>query len=196
MLPKKLEEFIRTFSRLPGIGHKTSERIGFYLVTQESGFVNALADNIRDLKADIKVCSVCGGISDGDPCELCSDISRDRSTICVVENALDIYYLESTNSYRGLYHVLGGVISPLNGVLPKDLRIEELLKRVKDGSVKELLFATSATTEGDTTLLYIKDLVEGIKITHLARGIPVGTGLQYAGNSSLVQAIRYREEVK
>lgn len=196
MLPKKLEEFIRYFSRLPGVGSKTSERIGFYLVTQDPGFVRALGDAIRDLKEGIKICSICGGISDDDPCHICGDHSRDHSTICVVENALDIYYMESTNSYRGLYHVLGGVISPLNGVLPKNLRIDELVERVKNNSVKELLFATSATTEGDTTLLYIKDLVQGVKITHLARGIPVGTGLQYAGNSSLVQAIRSREEVK
>ena len=196
MIPKKLSDFIKQFSRLPGIGNKTSERIGFFLVTQDSGYVKALADSIRDLKDGIKVCSVCGGISDSDPCDICSDRSRDHATICVVENALDIYYIESTNSYRGLYHVLGGVISPLNGVLPKDLRIEELLSRVKEGNVRELLFATSATTEGDTTILYIKDLVQGVKITHLARGIPVGTGLQYAGNSSLVQAIRSREEVK
>lgn len=197
MIPKKLGDFIRYFSRLPGIGNKTSERIGFFLVTQKDpGFVQALADSIRELKEGTKVCSECGGISDDDPCDICSDRSRDRSTICVVENALDIYYIEPTNSYKGLYHVLGGVISPLNGVLPKDLRIEELLKRIKDNHVQELLFATSATTEGDTTILYIKELVKGVKITHLARGIPVGTGLQYAGNSSLVQAIRSREEVK
>lgn len=196
MLPKKLNDFIRQFSRLPGIGHKTSERIGFHLVSADQDAVTALARSISELRAGIRNCSECGYITESDPCPVCSDGSRDRSILCVVENAMDIHYIESTNSYQGLYHVLGGVISPLNGVTPRDLRIEPLIGRLE--GVRELIFATSATTEGDTTVLYIKELIKDRKIrtTHLARGIPVGTGLQFAGAGSLSQAIRSREEVK
>jgi recombination protein RecR len=198
MLPHNLSHFIKIFSKLPGIGYKTSERLGFYILSQTEEYSNQLAESIVNLKRKIKVCSICGNISETDPCLVCTEHSRDRHILCIVEKPIDIYYMESTNSYKGLYHVLGGVISPLNGITPKDLRITELITRMKDLPVDEILFATSPTTEGDTTALFIKELLKDIhiKFTHLARGIPVGTGLQYAGSNSLSQAIKGREEIK
>jgi recombination protein RecR len=197
MFPKNLGQFIRLFSRLPGIGVKTSERLGFYILSQPKEFADSLSDAIHFLKEKAKLCSLCGNISEDDPCVLCTDTHRDQSVICVVENAMDIYSIEATHIYQGLYHVLGGVISPLDGIMPKDLKIESLLKRIQGSSIKEIIFATSPTTEGDTTALYIKEMLKGknIRMTHLARGIPVGTALQYAGNTSLLQAIRSREEI-
>jgi len=196
--PKNLENFIKAFSKLPGIGVKTSERLGFYLLTKPLEYTENLSNAIKYLKEKTGTCETCGALSDQEDCPICSNSMRDRSVICVVENPADIYYIESTRTFNGLYHVLGGVISPLNGVTPNDLTIEGLLKRTRDTELKELIFATSPTTEGDTTVLYIKEmLVERlIKITHLARGIPVGTGLQYAGSGSLSQAIKNREEIK
>lgn len=198
MLPKLIQDFVRQFSRLPGIGLKTSERLGFYIISQPEEFALLLSESIKKLKSEMKRCSVCGNIDDQDPCAICSDTGRDRHVLCIVENPVDIYYVESSHSFRGLYHVLGGVLSPLNGVTPKDLTIEQLLTRVKgDRDITELLFATSPTTEGDTTILYIKELLKEhpVKITHLARGIPVGTDLQYAGAGSLAQAIKGRDEI-
>ncbi len=197
MIPTYLNNFIKIFSKLPGIGYKTSERLGFYILQQPESFSNMLVDSILNLKKNTMICSICGNIDDSDPCHICNDPLRDRKIICVVETALDIFYIESTNSFNGLFHVLGGVISPLNGITPKDLNIESLQNRIKGVEINEIIFATSPTTEGDTTVLYIKDIILGnsIKFTHLARGIPVGTGLQYAGKISISQAIKGREEI-
>lgn len=195
MIPENLKQFIQHFSKLPGIGYKTSERLGFYLISQPDVFAESLAESILKLKRESKICSLCGNISDSDPCGICQAPYRDHSILCVVENPIDIYYIESTNSYNGLYHVLGGVINPLEGITQRDLKIDTLLKKASGGSVHEIIFATSPTTEGDTTALYIKEFLkdQNIKLTHLARGIPVGTGLQYAGNTSLSQAFKGRE---
>lgn len=197
MYPENLSKFIQQFSRLPGVGSKSSERLGFYILSQPEEFARSLAESIIRLKTDSVFCSSCGNLSVTDPCGICTDAARDNFIICVVEHPADIYYIETTNSFHGLYHVLGGVLSPLNGVSPGDLKIEKLVQRVEELSVTEILFATSATTEGDTTALYIKNLLQSTKIrfTHLARGIPVGTNLQYAGSGSLSQAIRSREEL-
>lgn len=195
MLPAALEQFIKVFSRLPGVGQKTAERLGFYIVSKNDDFARALSDAVTGLKANVSKCSRCGGLSESGLCGICSDSRRDSGSLCIVENALDIFTMESTHSFSGHYHVLEGVLSPLNGVTPADLRIRELLERVQREPVSEILFATSPTTEGDTTALYIKSLLEGrnIRFTHLARGIPVGTDLQYAGTGSLSEAIRKRE---
>ena len=197
MYPENLSKFIQQFSRLPGVGAKSSERLGFYILSQPEEFARSLSESIIRLKMDSVFCSSCGNLSVMDPCGICTDKTRDDSIICVVEHPSDIYYIETTNCFHGLYHVLGGILSPLNGVSPEDLRINELIQRVKKLSVTEILFATSATTEGDTTALFIKNILQPtkIKFTHLARGIPVGTNLQYAGSGSLSQAIRSREEL-
>jgi recombination protein RecR len=198
MFPRYLSHFIKVFSKLPGIGYKSSERLGFYLLSQPQEYSVILTEAILDLKRNTKICSLCGNISESDPCHICNDGTRDNKIICIVEKPIDIYYIESTNSFKGLYHVLGGIISPLNGITPKDLKITEFLERLKKLPVDEVLFATSPTTEGDTTALYIKEIIKSlpIRFTHLARGIPVGTGLQYAGCGSLSQAIIGREELK
>jgi recombination protein RecR len=198
MLPQNIERFVREFSRLPGIGRKTSERLSFYLLSQPDEFAGELADSIIRLKADMRLCSICGNITDSDPCAICGDASRDETVICVVETAIDIYYIEETASYRGMYHVLGGLISPLNGVTPDDLELKTLLRRATDGTAKEIVVALSSTTEGDATALYIAQMLEerGLRITLPARGIPVGTDIQYAGKGSLAQAIKNREEMK
>jgi recombination protein RecR len=195
MIPENLKQFIQQFSKLPGIGYKTSERLGFYIISRPELFSEELSDAILSLKKNSKICSLCGNISDSDPCGICSDPYRDKALLCIVEQPVDIYYIESTDSYKGLYHVLGGLISPLDGISPKNLAIDSLIQKVRSGSIKEIIFATSPTTEGDTTALYIKEFLKesNIKTTHLARGIPVGTGLQYAGNTSIQQAIKNRE---
>jgi recombination protein RecR len=198
MYPPNIENFIKIFSKLPGIGPKSSERIAFYLLYQPEEFVMKLSEAIKMIKKGTKRCSICGNIDVKDPCSFCSDPRRDDSKICVVETPLEIYFIESTNLYNGLYHCLGGVISPLQGITPEKLSIGKLLERVNSGKVRELIFALSATLEGDTTVLYIKELLKNkdVKITTLARGIPVGTGLQYAGINSILQAFKGREEVK
>ncbi len=198
MISKDLSNFISCFSKLPGIGYKTSERLGWFILSQPYEFAKQLSDSIIILKENSHICSICGNISDSDPCNICNNSSRDRTLLCVVENALDINYIESTNKFYGIYHVLGGVISPLNGVTPEDLKINGLIERVMKMNIKEIIFATSPTTEGDTTILYIKELLTNydIKLSHLPRGIPVGTGLQYAGIGSLSQALKSREEIK
>lgn len=198
MLPDSIENFVKTFSKLPGIGRKTAEKLGFYILSRPDEFAQKLSGAITGLKEHSKECGVCGNISDTDPCFVCSDPGRDSSMLCVVESALDIYIIEETRTYRGKYFVLGGLISPLDGVTPETLGFEKLERLADSNGVKEILLAVSPTTEGDTTALYVKGLFagKGVKVTHLARGIPVGADLQYAGSLSLAQAIRNREEYK
>jgi len=198
MYPPNIQNFIRIFSKLPGIGPKTSERIAFYILSQSEDFSNKIAESIKAIKKETKKCSECGNIGLSDPCNICKDENRDKSKICVVESALDIYAIEELNSYKGLYHCLDGLISPLHGVTPDKINIKKLINKIKEKEIKELIFALSATPEGDLTIFYIKDLLKdiNIKITALARGIPVGTGLQYASSKSLLEALKGREEVK
>lgn len=197
MLPPNITEFVKTFTRLPGVGAKTAQRLGFYLISQPEELSRSLANSITKLRQNAKVCSLCGNISDSDPCWICRESSRVQDLICVVETPADLYMIEETGSFNGLYLVLGGVISPLDGVTTQDLNFDLLRERVRKNQVKEIVLALSPTTEGDTTALYIKQLFANteIKITMLARGIPVGTAIQYAGRSSLAKAIRHREEL-
>lgn len=197
MLPENLNEFIHHFSRLPGIGRKTAERLGFYILSQSEDYAEDIAESIRNLKTESRICSRCGNISDSDPCFICRDASREDSTVCVVETAMDIYFIEESGGFKGKYHVLGGLISPLDGMTPDVLNFKQLDERIRSDQVKELIVATSPTTEGDTTALYIKEMYSGlgVRVTHLARGIPIGTGLQFAGSQSISQAIKHREEI-
>lgn len=197
MLWQNLENFVRHFSKLPGVGAKTAERLGFYLLSQPQSLSESIAESILELRKNTVECGRCGNLSDSDPCPICDDSNRNEKTICVVESALDIYAIEATSAFSGLYHVLGGLISPLEGVTPSDLKLDELFRRAKDLAANEVIVALSPTTEGDTTSLYIAELFKetGVNVTNLARGIPVGTDLQFAGSASLREAFRHREKL-
>ncbi|HID94669.1 MAG TPA: recombination protein RecR [Candidatus Latescibacteria bacterium] len=182
--------------KLPGIGARTAQRLAFHLMKVDKEEALALAQAIVNLREEISYCSVCFNLTDRDPCRICSDPKRDTSTICVVEQPRDVWTIEGTSQYRGLYHVLGGVIAPLEDVGPEDLRIKELVKRVRSG-VKEVILAVSAGTEGQMTALYIHKLLKPsrIKISQIARGVPVGGDLDMVDGDTLAQAIKGRQEM-
>lgn len=187
-----LEKAVGEFCKLPGIGRKTALRLVLHVLRQPVGEAEAFADAVLHVRKDIKYCSVCHNISDDDVCPICSDARRDRSTICVVENVQDVMAIENTQQYNGLYHVLGGVISPMDGVGPGDLQIESLVQRVKDNDdVKEIILALSSTMEGDTTNFYIHRQLAPlhVKVTMIARGISVGNDLEYTDEVTLGRSI-------
>lgn len=187
-----LEKAVGEFSKLPGIGRKTALRLVLHVLRQPVGEAEAFSDAVLHVRKDIKYCSVCHNISDDDVCPICADARRDRSTICVVENVQDVMAIENTQQYNGLYHVLGGVISPMDGVGPGDLQIESLVQRVKDNDdVKEIILALSSTMEGDTTNFYIHRQLAPlhVKVTMIARGISVGNDLEYTDEVTLGRSI-------
>ena len=187
-----LEKAVGEFSKLPGIGRKTALRLVLHVLRQPVGEAEAFADAVLHVRKDIKYCSVCHNISDDELCPICADARRDRSTICVVENVQDVMAIENTQQYNGLYHVLGGVISPMDGVGPGDLQIESLVQRVKDNDdVKEIILALSSTMEGDTTNFYIHRQLAPlhVKVTMIARGISVGNDLEYTDEVTLGRSI-------
>ena len=187
-----LEKAVGEFSKLPGIGRKTALRLVLHVLRQPVGEAEAFADAVLHVRKDIKYCSVCHNISDDDVCPICADARRDRSTICVVENVQDVMAIENTQQYNGLYHVLGGVISPMDGVGPGDLQIESWVQRVKDNDdVKEIILALSSTMEGDTTNFYIHRQLAPlhVKVTMIARGISVGNDLEYTDEVTLGRSI-------
>ena len=188
---KLLESAVDEFAKLPGIGRKTALRLVLHLLNQEKEDVNHFGETIIKLRNEIKHCKSCNTISDTDICNICSDSSRDTLVICVVENARDVMSVENTHQFKGLYHVLGGIISPMDGIGPNDLKIDSLLQKVKEGSIKELILALSTTMEGDTTnfYLYKKFKNYGIKITTLARGVAIGDELEYADEITLGRSI-------
>jgi recombination protein RecR len=187
---------IEEFGKLPSIGVKSAQRMAYYLLGASKEEALALANAIVDLKEKIGFCSVCFNITDADPCSVCRDEGRDRSRICVVEEPLDIVPLERTRKYRGLYHVLHGVISPGGGVGPDDLKVRELVARLTGGTVTELVLATNPNVEGEATAMYIQRLAApmGIKVTRLARGLPYGADLEYADDATLSRALEGRQE--
>ncbi len=195
-LSKTLERAIDELSRLPGIGKKSAQRIVFYLLKLPTDEVRSLAKAIVDVKEKARYCSICFNITEEDPCPICTSNNRDKSTICVVEEANDVVALEKTGEYKGLYHVLGGSLSPLDGIGPDDLRIKELVNRVSD-DVEEVIIATNPSAEGEATALYIANLLKpkNIKISRIARGIPVGTDLEYADVITLLRAIEGRTTI-
>ena len=189
-----LENAVSQFSRLPGIGRKTALRLALHLLRQDIGDVEQLASALTTLRREVKHCRVCHNISDQEVCPVCSDQRRDRSTVCVVENIRDVMAIENTQQYHGLYHVLGGVISPMDGIAPSDLEIQSLVDRVGEGTVSEVILALSPTMEGDTTNFYIYRKLAGyeVRISVIARGVSVGNELEYTDEVTLGRSITNR----
>jgi recombination protein RecR len=195
--PRSVTRLIEEFHRLPGIGPKTAQRLTFYLLRAPKEQVSQLAESIKDLRERITTCSICCNISEQNPCEICGDETRDHAQICVVEEPLDMVALERTRQYKGVYHVLHGAISPVEGIGPEDLRIRELLNRIRGDRVSEVLLATNPNIEGEATAMYLERLIKplGIRLTRLARGLPVGGDLEYADEVTLTRALEGRSEV-
>lgn len=195
-VPPALQDMIDAFERLPGVGPKTASRLAYYLLHAPRTEAEKLAEASGNLHDKVKLCSVCRNVAGSDPCEICSDDQREKSVICVVEEALDILAIEKSGVFKGLYHCLGGVISPLNNIGPDELFIRDLLPRLKDGSVKELVLATNPSMEGEATAMYIQRLISplGLKITRIARGLPVGGEVEYADDVTLRRAFEGRRE--
>lgn len=195
--PAALERLSEQFARLPGIGSKTAQRLAFQVLSMPQEQAQEFADAILDAKRSIHTCPVCQNLTDEEMCPICADETRDHSTICVVAEPRDVIAMERSREYTGVYHVLHGVISPLNHVGPDDIRIRELLARLQDGSVQEVIMATNPTVEGEATAMYISRLLKplGIRVTRLAYGIPVGGDLEYADEVTLSRAIEGRQEL-
>lgn len=193
---KSLEELVEKLSKFPGIGRKTAQRMAFYILNLPKEEVVSLAGVIRGVKEKVRFCSVCFNLTEEDPCPICTDPQRDSTTICVVEEAKDVLSIDQAQGYNGLFHVLGGVISPLDGVGPEELRIKELRERLKKG-IKEVIIATNPTTEGEATALYLSKIIKPleIKTTRIARGIPIGGELEYTDKVTLSKAIEGRMEM-
>ena len=193
-----MERAVGEVSKLPGIGRKTSLRLMLHLLRQDKDVAENLANAVSRLRNEVRYCSVCHNISDTDVCPICANPQRDRSVICVVENIQDVMAVERTGQFRGLYHVLGGIISPMDGIGPSDLEIESLVERVKAGGVEEVIFALASTMEGDTTNFYISRKLQplGVKLSVIARGISVGDELEYTDEVTLGRSIVNRTELK
>ena len=193
-----LERAVGEFSKLPGIGRKTALRLVLHLLRQPAEEVEKFANALAEVRNDIKYCQVCHNISDTDICQICSDSRRDKSTVCVVENIQDVMAIENTQPYNGLYHVLGGIISPMDGIGPNDIEIDSLIERVEQGDIKEVIMALSSTMEGDTTNFFISRKLSGlpIKISVIARGISVGDELEYTDEVTLGRAIINRTQLE
>ncbi len=192
-----LTRLIEQFERLPGIGRKTAQRLAFYVLAMPKEKARQFADTILEAHEKIKRCKVCQSLTESELCPICGDESRDRGIICVVESSQDIMAFERTREYHGLYHVLHGLISPMDGVGPDQLTIKELLARMGDGTVKEVVMATNPTVEGEATAMYIARLLKpmGVKVTRLAYGIPIGGNLEYADEVTLYRALEGRSEI-
>ena len=192
-----IEKLIEAFEKLPSIGNKTAARLAFHILDATEEETKEFVQAILDAKKNLKYCSQCYNISDTDPCPICANSNRDHTTICVVEDVRDIVAMERTHEFKGTYHVLHGSISPMNGVGPDDIKIKELLSRLMDGSVKEIILATNPRVEGEATAMYISKLVKplGIKVTRIAHGIPVGGDLEYTDEVTLSKALEGRREL-
>jgi len=189
-----LDQLIRNLSRLPGIGRKSAARIAYFLLKTDTRFTKDLAREIGELQDKIVECSICGNYTEVDPCEICTDPRRDKSVICVVEQSQDVQTIESTREYDGLFHVLTGVISPIDGIGPDDLTIGKLMKRIWETDISELIIATNPTVEGDATAMYLVRMLgdSPVKISRLASGLPVGGDLEYADRLTLARSIKGR----
>ena len=188
---------INELKRLPGIGQKTAQRLAFYLLRVEPGQALALSDAIREAKEKIRECSICNNLTDTNPCLFCSSSTRSKNVICVVEEATNIQAVEKTRQFNGLYHVLGGALSPLQGVGPDQLKIKSLIERLRGGTVEEIIVATNPTAEGEATSVYLSKLIKplGVRVTRIAMGIPVGSDLEYADEVTMMKAMEGRRDV-
>lgn len=193
-MSRPLENLIYELSKLPGIGEKSAERILYYILEQDKNEAHSLAEAIVDAAENIEECSICHNYTDDDPCEICTDDTRDKTTICVVESPRDVASMEKTNSYNGLYHVLHGTVRPTSGIFPSDLRFDSLVRRVNEGGIKEVIIATNPTTDGDTTAMYIQEALRetGVLMTRIAHGIPVGGNLEYYDELTIGTALKNR----
>ena len=194
---KPLSRLVSEFEKLPGIGPKSAQRLAFHILRLSDEEARALCEAVIGVKENIRECPTCYNYTDQDSCEICSDSKRDESVICVVAEPRDVVAMEKTHEFRGMYHVLGGVISPMDGIGPDMLRIRDLLSRLQEGKVTEIVLATNPTIEGDATAMYIASLVKplGVKATRIAHGMPVGSDMDYADQATLIQAMQWRREM-
>lgn len=194
---KPLANLIRELSKLPGIGGKTAQRLAFHIMSMSDKDAGALSESIVKAKRELHYCSVCGNLTDRDPCSICEDQKRDRSRICVVEQVRDLVAMERMKEYNGLYHVLNGAISPMDGIGPEDINLKQLILRLQDPGVEEVILATNSTIEGEATAMYIARLIKpaGIRVSRIAHGIPVGGDLEYADEVTLSKAMEGRVEL-
>ena len=193
-----LETVITELTRLPGLGRKSAQRIAFHLLRSPEGEAKRLAQAIVDLKARVEDCRICGNVTETQPCAICADSRRDNSVICVVEQPMDVLAIERTGEFRGSYHVLKGALSPIDGIGPEQLKLSELIDRVKSGSVSEVIVATNPTAQGEATALYIARLLQnrpGVLVTRIARGVPMGSDLEFSDQITLARALSGRKEI-
>ena len=197
MYSDTVNKLINQFEKLPGIGHKTAVRLAFYILEAPEDVAKEMSKTLVEAKENVKFCSICYNLTEKDPCDICSDKKRDDSTICVVENVKDVIAMEKTHEYKGLYHVLHGAISPMNNISAGDIKIKELLSRLSDDKIKEVILATNPTVEGEATAMYISRLIKplGINVTRIAHGIPVGGDLEYTDEITLTKALEGRREM-
>ncbi|HZT05557.1 MAG TPA: recombination mediator RecR [Chloroflexota bacterium] len=194
---RPVARLIDAFARLPGIGPKSAQRLTYFLLRAPSDVSVELAEALAELRSSVTFCSVCFNIADADPCAICSDPARDRSTVCVVEEPLDVLALERTRGFRGVYHVLHGALSPMEGIGPEDLKVAQLMSRIREETVAEVILATNPNVEGDTTAQYLTHLIRpfGVRVSRIARGLPIGGDLEYADEVTLAQALENRRPV-
>jgi recombination protein RecR len=196
MYPQPINRLVAELAKLPGIGQRTAQRLAFHVLRSDDDDAKALSDAIREVKEKVGLCEICFNLAEGPRCEICGDERRDRSVICVVEQPADVIPIERTHEYRGLYHVLGGALSPIDGIDPEDLKIEQLVARVEDGEVTEVVLATNPTTTGEATAHHLADRLRGhASITRLASGLPVGADLEHADEVTLGRALAGRHSV-
>ena len=192
-----IARLIDELKRLPGIGQKTAQRLAFFILREDREQAFSLAEAIRDAKEKIRECSICNNITDTDPCQFCTSPTRNRKTICVVEEPANIIAIEKTRTYGGLYHCLGGALSPLQGIGPEQLKIKSLLERLKGSTVEEIIMATNPTAEGEATAMYVSKLIKplGVRVTRIAMGIPVGSDLEYADEVTMLKSLEGRRDL-
>ena len=195
--PSPIAKLINSFSKLPGIGAKTAARLTFYILEMNENDVTEFAQSLINIKRDLTYCNICGNITDIDPCSICQDETRDRSVVLVVEDSQDVIAMERMHEYDGVYHVLHGVLSPMEGTGPDDINISQLIKRLQEEEIEEVIVATNATAEGEATSMYLSRLIKpaGIKVTRLAHGLAVGSDIEYADEMTLYRAIEGRREL-
>ena len=198
MYSESVKKLIGEFEKLPGIGHKTAVRLAFYILESDTEVARTMSEALLEAKQKVRFCTTCYNLSEADKCEICGNSKRDTSVICVVENVKDVVAMEKTHEYKGLYHVLHGAISPMNNISAQDIKIKELVSRLSDENVKEVILATNPTIEGEATAMYISRIIKtipGIKVSRIAHGIPVGGDLEYTDEITLIKAMENRREM-